>query len=311
MRSPILSRLLLILFFLAPLSAEPLSSWNEPTRSQILDFVQEVTDPTSPNFRPPEERVAAFDLDGTLWPEKPMQFMRYFACESVRAELKEHPEWREQEPFRAALETNTEVVGTLPHTELDQLVLEPFAGNTPQSREQEVTDWLRTARHPQFDRPFGALLYQPQLELIAYLKTQDFRVTILSTSDQAFVRSVAPMCLVPREHALGSLVRYAYDERGVVATEEYLMVAQGENKPVILQYFLGVPALLAVGNSDGDMELLHDTSRRGGLSMLIHHTDDKREFQYDRKAEKALEEASRQNWVVVDMKKDWGAVFTP
>ena len=311
----------LFVFFSAA-AAEPLASWNEtPARAGIVTFVQAVTDPASPDFVPPPERIAVFDNDGTLWSEKPFYFQLFFVIDRVKAMAPAHPEWREEQPFKAALEGDLETLFSLGEHGLLELVMATHAGNTTEEFAEIVRDWLRTARHPRFDRPFTDLVFQPMLELLVYLRANGFRTWIVSGGGIEFMRPwVYEVYGVPPEQVVGSSIKTRFELRDgepvLVRLPEINFIDDKAGKPVGIHQHIGRRPIAAFGNSDGDLQMLQWTTAGKGprLGVIVHHTDDQREWAYDRESsvgrlDKALDLAAGQGWIVVDMKADWKRVY--
>ena len=315
-----------VLITLAPVlaqqPADPLPSWNDgPAKQAILDFVKATTDQASPKFVPPAERIAVFDNDGTLWVEHPMYTQLAFALDRVKALAPKHPEWREKPPFKDVLDNNLPALAASGKRGLMELIMATHAGMTTQEFEKTVQDWLATARHPRFKRPYTELVYQPMLELLSYLRANGFKTFIVSGGGIEFMRPwTGKIYGVPPEQVGGSSIKTKYElQEGkpvIVRLPELDFIDDKAGKPVGINKFIGRRPLAAFGNSDGDLEMLQWTAAGPGarLMLLVHHTDAKREYAYDRQAHfgrlnKALDDARQQGWVVVDMQKDWQRIF--
>jgi hypothetical protein len=315
-----------VLITLAPVlaqqPADPLPSWNDgPAKQAILDFVKATTDQASPKFVPPAERIAVFDNDGTLWVEHPMYTQLAFALDRVKALAPKHPEWREKPPFKDVLDNNLPALAASGKRGLMELIMATHAGMTTQEFEKTVQDWLATARHPRFKRPYTELVYQPMLELLSYLRANGFKTFIVSGGGIEFMRPwTGKIYGVPPEQVVGSSIKTKYElQEGkpvIVRLPELDFIDDKAGKPVGINKFIGRRPLAAFGNSDGDLEMLQWTAAGPGarLMLLVHHTDAKREYAYDRQAHfgrlnKALDDARQQGWVVVDMQKDWQRIF--
>ena len=315
-----------VLITLAPVlaqqPADPLPSWNDgPAKQAILDFVKATTDQASPKFVPPAERIAVFDNDGTLWVEHPMYTQLAFALDRVKALAPKHPEWREKPPFKDVLDNNLPALAASGKRGLMELIMATHAGMTTQEFEKTVEDWLATARHPRFKRPYTELVYQPMLELLSYLRANGFKTFIVSGGGIEFMRPwTGKIYGVPPEQVVGSSIKTKYElQEGkpvIVRLPELDFIDDKAGKPVGINKFIGRRPLAAFGNSDGDLEMLQWTAAGPGerLMLLVHHTDAKREYAYDRQAHfgrlnKALDDARQQGWVVVDMQKDWQRIF--
>lgn len=303
-------------------SIDPLPSWNDgPTKNAIIDFVKDVTDESSLNFVPPCARIATFDNDGNLWSEKPFYFQLQFAIDRIKRLAEAHPEWEARQPFRAALEDDMEALAASGKRGLLELVMASHAGMTTVEFENIVREWLATAKHPRFDRPYNELVYQPMLELLDYLRANGFKTYITSGGGIAFLRVWAEDAYgIPPEQVIGSSIKTTFEMRDgvpvIVRQPEIDFIDDKAGKPVAINKFIGRRPIAAFGNSDGDLQMLQWTAAGDGarLAVLLHHTDDEREWAYDREShvgrlDKALDEARRLGWVVVDMKKDWRTVF--
>ncbi len=303
---------------------DPLPSWNEgPARRAILEFVGRVTREGGPDFVAVPDRVAVFDNDGTLWCEKPTYTQAIFVRDRILAMADEHPEWRQQQPFKAVLDADRDELARLGMKQIVELIAATHGGMTADDFQLLVRDWFATARHPRFDRPFTECVYQPMLELLAYLRQAGFKTFIVSGGGVDFMRGWTERVYgIPPEKVVGSLIKLKYEERDgrpvVVRLPEIEFVDDGPGKPVGIARFIGRKPIAAFGNSDGDYEMLRYVTAGGGprLGLIIHHTDAGREYAYDRQSavgrlSRALDEAPARGWSVVDMKSDWRSVFPP
>lgn len=300
----------------------PLPSWREtPTKRAIVGFVAQVTEQGGGGFVPPAERVAVFDNDGTLWTEQPAYVQLAFAFDRVKELAPSHAEWRSRQPFKSILEGDFEAALASGERGIAELVAATHLGNTTEEFEGIVTRWIGSARHPRFERLHTELVYQPMLELIAYLHANEFDVFIVSGGGVEFMRPwVERTYGVPRSNVVGSRARMRYEKRDgepvLVRLPEVDLVDDKAGKPLGIQQLIGRRPLAAFGNSDGDFEMLEWTTSGSGprLGVLVHHTDAEREFAYDRDSHagrlaRALDEAPQRSWVVVDMKRDWARVY--
>ncbi len=301
---------------------DPLPSWNDgPAKSTILRFIGEVTRQGGPDFVPAEERIATIDNDGTLWPEQPYYNQVAFALDRIKALSGQHPEWREKTPFRYVLDgDNKAILAGTPRDRLE-LIAASHVGMTTEEFERIVKDWTATARHPRFNKPYTDLGYQPMRELLESLRTRGFRTYIVSGGGVDFMRPWAERAYgVPPEQVVGSTIKVKYELREgrpvLMRLAEIDFIDDGAGKPVGIHRYIGRRPILAFGNSDGDYEMLRWTTASPGrrLGLLLHHTDERREWAYDRQSavgrlSKALDEAPARGWVVVDMKRDWRKVF--
>lgn len=313
---------LLLLISLAAANADPLPSWNDgPAKQAITLFVTDVTNAGGPAFVPPAQRIAVFDNDGTLWVEQPMYTQLAFTLERVKALAPEHPEWKDVQPFQAAIEGDMKALGEAGMEGLLQLLMATHAGMTSQAFEQGVADWIGAARHPRFERPYTELVYQPMLELLDYLRDNGFKTFIVSGGGADFLRPWAERVYgIPPEQVIGSQIELAFAERDgkpvLVREPKIAFIDDKAGKPVGIQRHIGRRPILAFGNSDGDIQMLQwATSGPGpGLGLILHHTDGEREYAYDReshvgKLDQALELAPKNRWVLVSMKDAWSQVF--
>jgi len=305
----------------SPVALDPLPSWNDgEARQAIVSFVQRVTTPGTPSFVPEPERIATFDNDGTLWSEKPVYFQLLFAMDRVKELAPEHPEWKDQQPFKGVLEGDLASVAATGKHGLLELVMATHTGMTTAEFEEIVESWLATARHPERDRPYTELVYQPMLELLAYLRASGFKTFINSGGGIEFMRPwVEEVYGIPPEQVVGSSVKVEFQERDgapvLVRLPELDFIDDKEGKPVGIHKFIGRRPIAAFGNSDGDFQMLQWATAGEGphLGVLIHHTDDEREWAYDRDSlvgqlDRGLDEAAERGWVVVDMKMDWNRI---
>ncbi len=301
---------------------DPLPSWNEsPSRQSILRFVAEVTHQDRPEFVPVSERIAVFDNDGTLWSEQPYYNQVAFALERIRALAVKHPEWRDKPAFRAVLEGNIKAIMAGSPRDRLELIAASHAGMTSEEFEQIVKDWLATAKHPRYQRPYPELVYQPMLELLRFLRANGFKTYIVSGGGVEFMRTWTESVYgVPAEQVLGSRIKLKYELRdekpALVRLPEIDFIDDGPGKPVGIHQVIGRRPIAAFGNSDGDYEMLRWTTAGPGrrLGLIVHHTDAEREWAYDRESpvgrlSKALDESRQRGWVLVDMKADWKRVF--
>jgi hypothetical protein len=299
-----------------------LPSWNEGAAKQaILSFVNAVTREGLPDFVPPAERIATFDNDGTLWVEHPMYTQLVFALDRVKALATLHPEWTDKQPFKAALEGDMKTLGAAGEHGIAELVMATHAGMTTEEFQRIVVEWLATARHPRFKRPYTELSYQPMIELLAYLRANRFKTFIVSGGGIEFMRPWTERVYgVPPEQVVGSSIKTQFQMRDgrpeLFRLPEMNFIDDSVGKPVGINEFIGRRPIAAFGNSDGDLQMLQWTTMSGGvrLGMLVHHTDAEREYAYDRdtsfgRLDKALDAAVVNKWTVIDMKNDWKRVF--
>jgi len=306
----------------AQAQADPLPSWNEGAAKQaILTFVARVTRQGGPDFVPPPERIATFDNDGTLWCEHPMPVQLVFALDRVKALAPLHPEWKDTQPFKAALEGDMKALGESGEHGLVQLVMTTHAGMTTEEFAEIVTDWLATARDPRFKRPYTELVYQPMLELLAYLRANAFKTFVVSGGGIEFMRPWTERVYgIPPEQVVGSSIKTRFEMKDGRPTlfrlPELNFNDDKAGKPVAINEYIGRRPIATFGNSDGDLQMLQWTTMAGGVrfGLIVHHTDAEREYAYERNGafgnlDKALDAAAANKWTVVDMKRDWKVVF--
>jgi hypothetical protein len=286
-----------------------------------VDFVRKVTTEGTPEFVPLPERIATFDNDGTLWCEQPLYVQLRFALDRVKALAPAHPEWKTTRPFSDLLSTPREETVAVTQQELMQVIMATHAGMTVEAFDRTVTAWLATARHPQFNRPYTELVYQPMIELLAYLRANGFKTFIVSGGGIEFMRPWTEKTYgIPPEHVIGSTGKLKFEMRdglpSLVKLPEIEFIDDKEGKPVGIQTHIGRRPIAAFGNSHGDLQMLQWTAAGSGarLCLLVHHTDAGREFAYDRKShigqlDKGLDEAKARGWTVASMKDDWKTIF--
>lgn len=305
-------------------TAGPLPSWNDGKAKQsIIAFVAKTTKKGSPDFVPTAERIATFDNDGTLWAEQPMYFQLLFALDRVKTLAPQHPEWKEKEPFASLLKGDVQaaLVGG-EHAILD-IFMTTHAGMTTEEFEKVVKDWIATATHPTTKRLCIEMVYQPMLEVLAYLRANGFKTFIVSGGGIEFMRPWTEKVYgIPPEQVVGSSIKTKFEMRDgkpvLVRLPELNFNDDKEGKPVGINQHIGRRPIAAFGNSDGDLQMLQWTTagQRPGFALYVHHTDAEREWAYDRKSsigrlDKGLDEAMAKGWTVVDMKQDWKVIYPP
>jgi phosphoglycolate phosphatase-like HAD superfamily hydrolase len=299
-----------------------LPSWNDTVaRKNIVTFVERVTKQGSPDFVPPAERIATFDNDGTLWAEQPIYFQLAFALDRVKELAPLHPEWIDKEPFAPLLKGN--VKGALAGGEpsIFEIVTVTHSGMTTEEFEKIVRDWITTAKHPVTGRLYTEMVYQPMLELLAYLRSNGFKTFIVSGGGIDFMRVFAERVYgIPPEQVVGSSGKLAFELRDstpvLMKLPSLNFIDDTVGKPVGIQMHIGRRPIAAFGNSDGDLQMLEWAKGGGGVrfALIVHHTDAEREWAYDRtssmgRLDKALDAAQAAGWTVVDIKNDWKTVF--
>jgi hypothetical protein len=303
-------------------ATDPLPSWNDGKAKQtIIDFVTKVSTAGSPAFVPVAERIATFDNDGTLWAEQPMYVQAFFVFDRIKALAPQHPEWQTKEPFASVLKGDLQTALAGGEHAVMEMVMTSHAGMTTVEFEQLVKEWLVTARHPVSKRPFTEMVYQPMLELLSYLRTNDFKTFIVSGGGIEFMRPWAEKVYgIPPEQVIGSSIKTKFELRDgkpvLVRLPEINFIDDKEGKPVGIHQHIGRRPIAAFGNSDGDLQMLQWIAAGSGPSfcLYVHHTDAGREWAYDRQShtgrlDKGLDESKAKGWTVVDMKNDWNVVF--
>ena len=302
---------------------DPLSSWNDgQAKKAITEFVDKVTKESSPDFVPPEERIATFDNDGTLWCEQPMYFQLLFALDRVKALAPQHPEWKTKEPFASLLKGDLKGALAGGERAMLEIIVATHAGMTTAAFEQIVKDWIATAKHPKFKRPYTECVYQPMIELLAYLRANGFKTFIVSGGGIEFMRPWTEKVYgIPPEQVVGSSIKTKYEWRDgkpvLMRLPEMNFIDDKTGKPVGINSHIGRRPIAAVGNSDGDQQMLEWTQAGSGarLMMLVHHDDAVREFAYGAESkigtfsDALMTEAKKNSWTVISMKDDWKTIF--
>jgi phosphoglycolate phosphatase-like HAD superfamily hydrolase len=313
---------LVVALALPAFAQDPLPSWNDTApKKAIIAFVEKATKPGSPGFVPPAERLATFDNDGTLWAEQPIYFQFEFTRDRVKALVPQHPEWKTKPPFSKFINTPKEELVEVNEHELMEMIMVAHAGMTTDEFSKIVSDWIATARHPKTGKLFTEMVYQPMLELLAYLRANGFKTFIVSGGGIEFMRPWAEKAYgIPPEQVIGSSGKMKFEMREgkpvLMKLPEINFIDDKEGKPVGIQQHIGRRPVMAFGNSDGDLQMLQWTAAGSGprFALLVHHDDAQREWAYDRKSnigmlDKAWDEAVAKGWTVVSMKEDWKAIF--
>jgi phosphoglycolate phosphatase-like HAD superfamily hydrolase len=301
---------------------EPLPSWNDTAPKKAIEaFVERVTTQGSPDFVPPAERIATFDNDGTLWAEQPLYFQLVFALDRVKALAPLHPEWKDKEPFASLLKGDLKGALAGGEAAIFQIVTATHSGMTTDEFEKIVGDWVATARHPKTGKLYTEMVYQPMLELLAYLRANGFKTFIVSGGGIDFMRVFSERVYgIPPEQVIGSSGKLRFELRDgkplLMKLPELDFNDDKAGKPVDIQMHIGRHPIAAFGNSDGDLQMLEWARQGAGVrfALIVHHTDAEREWAYDRNSsvgrlDKALDVAQAEGWTVVDMKNDWKRVF--
>ncbi len=313
---------LALLLFAVPAQADPLPSWTDtPTKAAIVSFVDSVTEPGSDTYVIPDQRVAVFDNDGTLWAEQPIYFQLLFAMDHLAARAEADPTILSSDVLRAAAAGDLETVMQGGEKALIELVSASHSGMSVDTFIAAVNEWFETARHPETGRPYDQHVYQPMLELLRYLRDEEFEVYIVSGGGIHFIRAFADRVYgLPPQNVVGSVGETTYELVDGVPTvmkaPGLVFVDDKAGKPIGIDRNIGQRPILAFGNSDGDFEMLEWTSAGDGprLAALLHHTDAERAWAYDREShvghlERGLDEGPKRGWLIVDMKSDWSRVW--
>jgi len=303
-------------------AGDPMPSWNAAAaKKSIVSFVEKTTDVGSADFVPIAERIAVFDNDGTLWSEQPMYFQAIFIFDRIKELAPQHPEWKSKEPFASVLKGDMKAALAGGEHALLEMVMATHAGMTAGEFEKSVTDWVSTAKHPTTGRPYTEMVFQPMLEVLAYLRANGYKTFIVSGGGIDFMRPWAERVYgIPPEQVVGSSIKTKYEVRDgkpvLIKVPELNFIDDKEGKPIGIHQHIGRRPIIAFGNSDGDFQMLEWTTTRNGpsLALLVHHDDAEREWAYDReshigKLERGLDEGPERGWVIVSMKDDWRRVI--
>jgi phosphoserine phosphatase len=320
----------LALALMLPASAQTsaLASWNDgPAKQAIVSFVTRATDKSGPNYVSPEDRIATFDQDGTLWVEHPLYAQAMFALTRVHELASQHPEWKQNEPFKAVLTNDRAAMGRFSESDWERIIAATHTGMTTEAFRDLVKQWLATARDPRFHQPYTSLVYQPMLEVMDYLRANGFKTYIVTGGGQEFVRVYSQSVYgVPPEQVVGSsiLTKYEYQDGKPILMREpkVFFIDDQTGKPIGINLFIGKRPYAAFGNSTGDQQMLEWTQAGDGarLMMLVLHDDPEREYAYgpagglpDTKVgtftQALYDEAKSRGWTVISMKNDWKHIF--
>lgn len=304
--------------------ADPLPSWHDgQSKQSIIDFVAKVTKQGSANFVPISERIATFDNDGNLWAEQPMYAQLFFAADRIKALAPQHPEWQTEEPFASLLKGDVKAVIAGGMKSVAEIIMASHAGMTTEEFKDIVTQWMASARHPMTQRPYTEMVYQPMLELLTYLRANDFKTFIVSGGGIEFMRPWAESVYgIPPEQVIGSSIKTEFIMKDgnpvLMRLPEVDFIDDKEGKPIGINSHIGRRPIFASGNSDGDLPMLQYTAAGDGprFMLYLHHTDAEREWAYDRnssigKLDKGLDEAQKRGWTVINMKQDWKVIYPP
>jgi phosphoglycolate phosphatase-like HAD superfamily hydrolase len=312
----------------ATMQPDPLPSWSEgPARQAIVSFVRQTTDSASPQFVPPDQRIATFDQDGTLWVEQPMYAQVMFALDRVKDVVRAQPALANEEPFKSVVAGDRAAMAKFTERDLFRIVAASEGGVSTDEFQEIVKRWLATAKHPKFQRPYTELVYAPMLEAMKYLRANGYRTYIVTGGGQQFVRAFAEEVYgIPPEQVVGTMFKLNYDKRDgkptLMQAPEIFFVNDKGGKPVGINMVIGRRPQAAFGNSDGDQQMLEWATGGAGarLAMIVLHDDAAREFAYGPAAglpeskvgtftQALYDEAKRNGWTVISMKRDWKRVF--
>lgn len=324
MKPPMKSLVVIALAFITASlhAADPLPSWNDGAAKQaITAFVTKTTADGSADFVPPAERIATFDNDGTLWGEQPMYFQAFFIFDRIKQLAPTHPEWKDKEPFASVLKGDLKSALAGGERALLEMAMATHAGTTTEEFEKIVSDWANTAKHPKSGKHFTEMVYQPMLEVLAYLRANGFKTFIVSGGGIEFMRPWTEKVYgIPPEQVIGSSIKTKFELRDgkpvLARLPELNFIDDKEGKPVAIQQHIGRRPIIAFGNSDGDFQMLEWTTAGKGprLALIVHHDDAQREYAYDRgshigKLEKGLDEAPQRGWTIISMQNDWKSIY--
>ncbi len=317
-----------ILFFLCAIfqwgfSADPLPSWNEgPAKKAIIEFVEGAVNKNSEKYIKPQDRIATFDQDGTLWVEQPLYTQLFYAIDTLREQAKTNPEIASKEPLKSLIEGNVSALNNITEKDIAELIIKTHTGMSVQEFEFNISEWLKTALHPRFKKPFTELVYQPMLEVIEYLRGNSFDVYIVSGGGQEFIRAYAERVYkIPPQNIIGTAGKVKYEYRDgnpiLLKTPEILFINDKGGKPEGINLVIGKRPVAAFGNSTGDKEMLEWTEAGKGnrLELLVHHDDPDREYAYGPDSKigtfptELINFANQHRWIVVSMKNDWKVIF--
>lgn len=302
---------------------DPLPSWNEGQAKQaIVQFIKDTITPGSKDYINPEDRIAVFDQDGTLWVEQPIYTQFLFAIDTIQSLASKNPEWKYQEPYQSLVEGNLEKIKNLTIRDIEKMIVLSHAHMTVEEFDDHVHSWLSQALHPRFKKPYTELIYQPMIEVIQYFNMQGYKVYIVSGAGQEFIRTYSKKIYrIPPMQIIGSAGKVKYEYRNgtpdLVRLPEMLFVDDKSGKPEAIHLIIGKRPVAAFGNSDGDQQMLEwsQASPKKSFQLLVHHDDSVREYKYDADSKVGtfsqllMEEAKKKGWIVVSMKKDWKVIF--
>ena len=301
---------------------DPLPSWNESTsKENIIAYVTDVTNAESENFIPIADRISTFDNDGNLWSEQPAYFQLFFAIDRVKALAEDHPEWKTEQPFKAVLDNDMSALSKQGMRGLMELIMTTHTGMTTEEFDTTVKEWVKTAKHPTKNVGYDELVYQPMLELLGYLRANDFKTYIVSGGGVDFMRAfVSPVYGIPSEQIIGSRITTEFDYNDgnprIIRTAGLDYNDDKDGKPLNIQKIIGKKPVFSSGNSDGDLQMMQwaASNTHKSFMLYVHHTDSVREWAYDRdshigKLDKGLDQANKDGWTVINMAKDWKVIY--
>jgi len=310
-------------------AADPLPSWNNgPAKQAILHFVAQTTEKSSPDYVQPQERIATFDQDGTLWVEQPLPTQAIYCLDRVPALVAAKPELKNVEPFKTVLSGDRAAIANLSVKDLEQILAATLTGMTTDQFQSEVTSWLASARDARWHRPYTQLTYQPMQELLRYLRANGFTTYIVTGGGQDFVRIFSEQTYgIPPQQVVGSIggVTFTHDANGkpvLIKDPKLMLNNNGPGKVEGIHMMIGRRPYAAFGNTPGDQQMLEYTRAGNGprLAMLVLHDDAVREYAYGPARglptvklgafpQDYYDLAIKSGWVVISMKNDWNRVF--
>lgn len=302
---------------------DPLPSWREGRiKSALIKFVAEVSEPDSRCYVPPSERIATFDQDGTLWVEQPIYTEAFFTLHKIMVMSESHPEWNQEKPYKELLSGDLEKLIHLSSKDKKEIIAVTHSNMSVDIFKEEVVHWLTKAIHPRFKKPFTQLVYQPMLEVLAFLTENGFNTYIVSGGTQEFIRAYSESIYkIPQHRIIGTATKVKYDisqgQPVLLKLPEILFVDDGQGKPEAINLIVGRKPIIAFGNSDGDRQMLEwsQSVKGSSLQLLVHHDDAQREYAYDRDSvvgtfsQQLMDEAHQRGWLIISMKNDWRAIF--
>lgn len=303
-------------------SSATLSSWNDSaSKTNIINFVSNVTNPESPDFVPVKDRIATFDNDGTLWSEQPIYFQFAYAMDAAKEMVSKNPNMKKDPIFDALANDDIETILESGGSGLGKILAVTHTGMNTDQFNQSVTQWIATAKHPKTGQLYKDMIFQPMLEVVKYLKANDFSVYIVSGGGTDFMRPWAENVYgISKDNIIGSTYKLEYvmenNEPKLKILPEMSFMDDKEGKPMAIHQYIGRKPIMAFGNSDGDLQMLQwtDSNTYKSLQVYVHHTDETREWQYSRDSsigqlDKGLDEAKAKGWTVIDMKNDWSVIY--